>query len=631
MARSWSVPLVSVASLLAGLGLGACGDAPPPPPPMRRDAGPPAECRGVLPGQTTCEGTSAIVCNEGGQIESRRECAESGQLCVAGRGCVVCAPGTLRCDGETVMSCNADGSAETPGATCDAASGERCSPGGCARLCDLAVTERSYLGCEYVAVPTVNAVLDSGFSFAVAIANPQLVPAIVTITGGRDFANTITVAPGALEIVRLPWVDALRRPILTVGTASTYLSASAEDGSYRVRSDVPVTVHQYNPLTYLELRDCLDAYDPTPGDGQCHSYTNDASLLLPVHALTGSYLVMSRASQYLVFDGEAGGSPGFVAIVNADAAEATVTVRSRAYIAASADGTIEEHVPGDTFEVSIAPGEVVQLLSAIPPSCPVATEPDPRASGVEYCNVGPEYDLTGTEIVSSARLAVFSGHNCTFVPYDRWACDHLEEQLFPAEVLGTSAVSPLAYQQRAEPNLLRVVSTADGNTVTFSPAPSIGPETVVLGRGEHVEVTIERATRVTGEQPILAARFLVGQDYAGLGTAGSSAPGDPSMGLLVPDAQWRTRYVFFAPDTYSDAYIDLIAAVGARVELDGQVVGTLREAAGTSVLSGSVQIRPGVHHVTSTVPVGVHVYGFGSYTSYLAPAGLDLREIADPL
>jgi len=598
---------------------------------MRRDAGPPAECRGVLPGQTTCEGTSAIVCNEGGQIESRRECAESGQLCVAGRGCVVCAPGTLRCDGETVMSCNADGSAETPGATCDAASGERCSPGGCARLCELAVTERSYLGCEYIAVPTVNAGLDSGFSFAVAVANPQLVPAIVTITGGGDFADTLTVAPGALEIVRLPWIDTLRRPVLTMGAASSFVSAAVEDGSYRVRSDVPVTVHQYNPLSYLELRDCLDDYDPNPDDGQCHSYTNDASLLLPVHALTGSYLVMSRASQYVVIDGAGGGSPGFVAIVNADAAEAMVTVRARAHIAASADGTIEEHAPGDSFELSLAPGEVVQLLSGIPPPGPGARGAYPLARGVASCGVWPDYALPGTGTASNSRLAVFSGHNCTFVPYDRWACDHLEEQLFPAEVLGTSAVSPLAYQQRAEPNLLRVVSTADGNTITFSPAPSVGPETVVLGRGEHVEVTIQTATRVTGEQPILAARFLVGQDYAGIGTAGSSAPGDPSMGLLVPDAQWRTRYVFFAPDTYSEAYIDLIAAVGARVELDGQVVGTLREAAGTSVLSGSVQIRPGVHRVTSNVPVGVHVYGFGSYTSYLAPAGLDLREIADPL
>jgi hypothetical protein len=101
------------------------------------------------------------------------------------------------------------------------------------------------------------------------------------------------------------------------------------------------------------------------------------------------------------------------------------------------------------------------------------------------------------------------------------------------------------------------------------------------------------------------------------------------MGLLVPDAQWRNQYVFLAPDTYSSTYVDVIAAVGARVELDGQVL-ILREAMGTGVTTATLPIDPGVHRIRASLPVGAHVYGFGSYTSYLVPAGLDLREIADP-
>lgn len=625
-----SLAIVMGVGLAAGW-LSACGDAPPPPTSVRRDAGPPAECRGVVAGQTVCEGTSAITCDEGGQIASRVECADSGQLCVAGVGCVVCAPGTIRCDGETVLRCTADGTAETRGETCDAAAGMRCSPGGCAALCTQAETERSYLGCEYLAVPTSNSELDGIFTFAIAVANPQLVPAVVTIGRGEAFSRTVIVAPGALEIITLPWVEALRRPAAVVPEGFVYASARVADGSYRIRSDVPITVHQFNPLSYLALDDCADGFDPAPSDGQCNSYTNDASLLLPVHALTGSYLVMSRATHYLVTPTGTGGSPGFVAIANTEDTPATVTVRTRAHVLASGDGTIEAHAPGDDFELTIAPGEVVELLTAIPASCPSTLEPDPATSEVLYCDTGTDYDLTGSEIVSSHRLAVFGGHNCAFVPYDKWACDHLEEQLFPAEVLGTSVVSPLGYQQRGEPNLLRVVSASDGNVITFSPAPEDGLETITLGRGEHVEVTTSRPTRVTGTGPILAARFFVGQDYNGLGTSSSGAPGDPSMGLLVPDVQWRNQYVFLAPDTYSAAYLDVIAAVGARVELDGQVIGTLREASGTSVTTATISIRPGVHRLTSSLPVGAHVYGYGSYTSYLAPGGLDLREIADPL
>jgi hypothetical protein len=612
--------------------LAACGDAPPPPTSSRRDAGPPAECRGVMPGQVVCEGTSALTCDDGGQIATRTECADSGQLCVPGQGCVLCTPGSIRCDGETVLRCNADGSAESRGETCDAAAGERCSPGGCARLCEQAEAERSYLGCEYVAVTTANAELDSVFTFAIVVANPQLVPAIVTITRADGFAQTEIVAPSSLAVINLPWVEALRRPVLTSGARASFHSARAEAGSYRIRSDVPVTVHQFNPLSYLALQDCRDGFDASPGDDQCNSYTNDASLLLPVHALTGSYLVMSRASHVVITPDGASGSPGFVAIVNTEDTDATVTVRTRAHVAASPDGSIEARAPGEELTLTIAPGEVVELVSEIPASCPVPTEPDPATSEVSYCPVGAEYDLTGSEISSDHRLAVFGGHNCTFVPYDKWACDHLEEQLFPAESLGTSAVSPVGYQQRSEPNLLRVVSASDDNTITFSPIPDDGgPEMVVLDRGELAEVTISRPTRVTGTAPILAARFFVGQNYEGLGTVSGGAPGDPSMGLLVPDAQWRNQYVFLAPDTYSSAYVDVIAATGARVELDGQVIGTLRDAMGTGVTTATIQIRPGVHRISASLPVGAHVYGFGSYTSYLAPGGLDLREIADPL
>jgi hypothetical protein len=611
--------------------LGACGEAPEPPTTTaRRDAGPPPECRGVMPGQIVCEGTSALSCNEGGQVETRTDCSSEGALCVPGQGCALCVPGSIRCDGETVLRCNADGSAESRDETCDAASGERCSPGGCARLCERAEAERSYLGCEYVAVTTSNDTLDPVFSFAIVVANPQLVPATVRVTRADGFSQTESVAAGSLAVITLPWVEPLRRPVLTAAGRDSFHSARVEAGSYRVRADVPVTVHQFNPLSYLALRDCLDGFDATPGDSRCNSYTNDASLLLPVHALTGSYLAMSRASHIVVTTRGTSGSPGFIAIVNTEDSEATVTVRPRAFVAASLDGSIEARGPGEELTLTLAPGEVVQLVSSIPDTCPSLLEPDPASTEVSYCPLGPDYDLTGTEIRSDHRLAVFGGHNCTFVPYDKWACDHLEEQLFPAESLGTSAVAPVGFRLRSEPNLLRIVSASDDNTVVFSPVPDGGgPETVVLDRGGFVEVTISRPTRVTGTAPILAARFFVGQNYEGLGSAGSSASGDPSMGLLVPDAQWRNQYVFLAPDTYSSTYVDVIAAVGARVELDGQVL-ILREAMGTGVTTATLPIDPGVHRIRASLPVGAHVYGFGSYTSYLVPAGLDLREIADP-
>jgi hypothetical protein len=35
----------------------------------------------------------------------------------------------------------------------------------------------------------------------------------------------------------------------------------------------------------------------------------------------------------------------------------------------------------------------------------------------------------------------------------------------------------------------------------------------------------------------------------------------------------------------------------------------------------------GVYHLHADAPVGLHVYGYGRYTSYMYPGGLDLKRI----
>jgi hypothetical protein len=40
--------------------------------------------------------------------------------------------------------------------------------------------------------------------------------------------------------------------------------------------------------------------------------------------------------------------------------------------------------------------------------------------------------------------------------------------------------------------------------------------------------------------------------------------------------------------------------------------------------------RNGTHELTSSVPVGIQVCGYGSYTSCQDPAGLNLESIAPP-
>lgn len=538
-----------------------------------------------------------------------------------------CVPRTRGCDGETPGVCRDDGSAYDPIAErCDTGAGLHCSPAGCSNLCLEAERERSYIGCEYLATSTSNSPLAAELSFAVAIANPQLVPAHVTITRGSEVVRMLTVAPNALATEKLPPIEALIRE------SASPRSRRVLNGAYVIRSDVPVTAYQFNPLEYVIARDCAEEMGR---DGRCFSFTSDASLLLPAHALTGSYLVLSRAGQLLrLREGAQENvvmSPGFLTVI-ATVDDTSVEILAQGATTASSPSAVTPVAAlaaGERATFTLARGETLQLTSAVPASCPVESfEETFNGTMLSYCPLGPAYDLTGTEIRASAPVAVFAGHNCAFVPYNRWACDHLEEAMFPVESWGKEVAVALTRPLREEPNLVRILSSADDNTITIDP-PLVPART--LARGAYFEIETHQDIVISATQPISVAQTMVGQNFAGLGTVGNESPGDPSMAVGIPREQFRTNYTFLAPETYPESWISVVTPLDGVLTLDGRELGPAARIGASGLGTLTVMIRGGTHRITGTRPFGLIVYGFGTYTSYLYPGGLDYREIAPPI
>ncbi|MCC6874868.1 MAG: IgGFc-binding protein [Sandaracinaceae bacterium] len=629
-----------------------------------------------------CRGVESISCNPDGSEGSRTNCSLTGQVCTLGVGCTTCNPGRYSCDGDRILQCDPTGNTLTPtGVTCDAAAGQSCNAltGTCVSLCDQAVATNSYIGCEYWAAPTVNGV-NPEFEFAVVISNPQATSANVTITGPGGFTAPRTVAAGAVETVRLPWVEGLKNPNEEEPVDGLILPRSAlvRGGAYRIRSSIPVTVYQFNPLEYRIDRDCAQECDPANpefracadprdtqccGDNRCFSFTNDASLLLPVHVLTGNYIVMSRptlqqrissqntltgqpidtsaapGTQQFLFTS----TPGYVAIVGAEDRQLSVQITARAHISASRDGAVSRLAPGASASFTLGAGDVLQLASGEPPqTCAAGSMSDDQdtACGLTpctitrtYCDQPPEYDLTGTEIRADGRVMVMGGHECAFVPHYRWACDHLEETIYPLEAWGREFVVAATQPLRSEPNLVRILSGRDNNNITFDPASVHGP--VTLNRGQYLEFEASQDFRVTGSDAILVGQFLVGQDYGGIGTSGDMGNGDPSMSLAIPTEQFRTEYAFLAPTTYAQSWVNVIGPVGAEVTIASNggapaAVTGWRPVGGTGMQTARMMVPGGSHTMRSTSPFGGVVYGFGSYTSYMYPGGLDLNQINIP-
>ena len=70
------------------------------------------------------------------------------------------------------------------------------------------------------------------------------------------------------------------------------------------------------------------------------------------------------------------------------------------------------------------------------------------------------------------------------------------------------------------------------------------------------------------------------------------------------------------------------------MSIDGQATNVSAQAVGTSGFGiARVTLSPttgGVHLLQASAPVGIQVSGYGSYTSYYYPGGLNLKTIAPP-
>jgi hypothetical protein len=617
-------------AMLGGLGMllmGGCADEKKPATVRleRKDA-----CTNQ-PDGIVCRSGEAFNCVHE-EIESQRACEDEGKTCDLELGCVRCKPLALECIDNTLYRCDPDGAELVKKESCGSA---QCSPVGCRDLCQDARDVRSYIGCEYWPVFAGNSQLDPVFRPAVAVANPNLIDAHVTVRlAGREVTKK-TIRRQSVEVIELQFDPRLKGSYDPDNTLANdaFPAQQLSGAAYHLVSDAPVTVHQFNPLLFeYDGSDCEGPFDRVAGDNKCNSFTADASLLLPVHALAGDYIVATRASHTREFfmDIEGlrpfwNGFPGFVTVVGAQEQPVQVTVRSRAHTLASEDGSIPALAPGDELTVTLAQGEVLQLYSAVPTECMGEIGTFQRGSeNLVTCDAGPDYDLTGTEIDADGPVQVIAGHDCSLIPFDVPACDHLEEALFPLETWGQRAIATRPRALDGEQHVFRVISGDDDNLIHFDPQVRAD---VTLNRGEFIELQSDQHVEVTGKKRVLVAQFLVGQ-------GASRRAGDPAMGLAIPTDQYRSRYVFLSPDTYVDKFVNIIVYRGTQAALDGETVTGFEPVGDSNFEVATVRLSAADEHVVESTDgssVGLILYGYADFTSYMLPAGLDLRAIGNPL
>ncbi len=517
-------------------------------------------------GTIQCEGKTSKTCDGAGGFKDVVVCEG---VCVDGVGCKLCTPGASECAGDKVLICNQTGDGKDQVETCDGVQGVVCDPnaGACVGACSAASLGLSYIGCDYY--PTVlqqhdDYNTDPPHKYAVAVANTADKAATVTITRGANMVAMQMVAANSVQLITLPWVNEL--------TKGQGPSAVVKDGAYRLRSDNPVTVYQYNPLAATT--------------------TNDASVLLPVNTWTGNYLVAA----WPFWPGF--NYPGFYAVVaRQDGTKVTITPSATGKSVKAGGGIAAD----GTGVVMLDEGDVLEVMNS---------------AG----------DLTGTLVAADKPVQVFGGHECTNVPLNVTACDHLEESMFPIETLAKEylVVPPVQVPNDAaeKAQVVRVIASEDATTLTFDPDQPVNKFLAKAGDFVEIPSTVAKFL-VTADKKILVAQYMVGQD-GGFGTS------DPAMLVAVNPQQWRKSYLVHAPTSWVANYLDLMAKTGAAVQVDGVAVAGWKVIGNTGYSYTHVKLSNagnGNHSITADMGVGVGVYGVQSYGSYWYPGGLDLDVI----
>ncbi len=334
---------------------------------------------------------------------------------------------------------------------------------------------------------------------------------------------------------------------------------------------------------------------------QAH-YTSDAFMVLPTDVLGKRYFILSYnsdgSSDYFGINGSSTPSQ-FAIVATEDSTSVTIYPSAETYVNGYSTQTINMN-RGDVYLVQ-ARIRTNQLRT----------------------------DLTGTEIISSKPIAVFSGHQRATVPItlnvDNPSRDILVEQLPPVSTWGKNAiVVPLATSRNENPygnNLFRVLAAEDETEIYID-----GVRVTTLNSGGYYERILNKAMYITANKPILVGAFK-----KTVGNSGNIRVGDPFFLVMPPIEQYMNNYRVINVQVYEreqssyfpvylEQYISIIIPKlhWQSFRLDGSPLlpGNIVNINSVDYVYATIGVTDGVHYAEADTTFGIIIYGYGNANSY---------------
>ncbi len=458
--------------------------------------------------------------------------------------------------------------------------------------CAQAAQATTTVGCLFYGIDLDSHDGEEAQQFAIVVSNVnQTDTANVTVskgnpaTSGWDIQSTVEVAPMDLHEFDLPdyHMDG---------------SGTMPKGSYKIESDVPIIAYQFNPV-----------------DGAA-SYLSDASMLIPVPSLSLTYDIIGwkQSCEGGMFGDCDGDMRAYFTVI---ATENGTQITVEPSVAPLAGGV----VPASTtpFVVNLDEGDVLEV------------ETD-----------APWASLSGSRVTANGDhpIAVFSGQECAFIPFEVCCCDHLEEQMPGLRFWGKEFVAarmPIRSTSTTTDFVLWQIYASESNTsVTLtggSGTEGLPFSNSTLAKGELVEFAVRGNGGDPGDffieadKPIGVMQYMIGAQ-----NENTNNIGDPAMVYTSPSEQFLPRYVVLVPGTWINDALVITRVAGSSVLLDNVSIpdSSFSPVTGSNYEVARIMVDDGIHTLESQNPengLAVIVVGYDEYDSYAYAGGMGMGAI----
>ncbi len=250
------------------------------------------------------------------------------------------------------------------------------------------------------------------------------------------------------------------------------------------------------------------------------------------------------------------------------------------------------------LEIKLNQGETYSIFSIVP---------------AEEMEGMPQQELSGTIVKSNKNIAVFSGHQCGFVPRETLACDYFIEQILPIKFWGNEYF--LGSIQKRTKFTYRILTTENGIDIRKN-SKWVGNinafqvfDDEIKGDYVHIETS----------SPTLVMQYTHGfMDIDSIG--------DPTMITIRPVNHYQKKYTLATPfDKEWLHFVNIYIPTSSIDKLfwNGQKVdkNIFKKVPDTKYSVGSLQLNYGVHHLECDEPFGVTSYGHSNKKDELSSYG----------